>query len=73
MDLGSDGLAGFNFLDYEVGLNVDCCPDLSHGGNRDVVNALHGSDLFQLWLLWVISMNLPYGPNTNDQRGAELR
>ena len=73
MDLGSDGLAGYNYIDFKERLNVDCCPDLSDGGNRDVINALHSTDLFQLWLLWVISMNLPYGPDRNDQRGMELR
>lgn len=73
LDLGSDGLAGYVFMERELKLNVDMTPDVSHGGNRDVINMLHETNLFQLWLLWVISMNLPYGPDRDDQRGAQIR
>ena len=32
MDLGSDGLSGYFYLERAQGLNLDICPDLSHGG-----------------------------------------
>jgi hypothetical protein len=73
MDMGSDGLSGYMFLDYGMHLNVDITPDFSHGGNRDVINMLHETDLFQLWLLWVISMNLPFGPDQDEQRALAIR
>lgn len=73
MDLGSDGLAGYQFLERRELLNIDATPDVTHGGNRDVINMLHDCNIFQLWLLCVISMNLPFGPDKDEQRAAQLR
>lgn len=72
MDLGSDGLAGHHFLERRELLNTDATPDVSHGGNRDVINMLHGCNVFQLRLLWVISMNLAFVPGRTSRERHSL-
>jgi hypothetical protein len=69
MDLGSDNVCGMFAGAYKFGLNWDGVPDNSHGCNKDIDGALRSCDLFDFWLLMVISWNLPFGwSNEPDTR-----
>jgi len=73
MDLGSDGNSAIHFMTYSMALNVDQHPDFSHGANRDQIMMLKTVGLYQLWLLLVVSWNLPHGPDRDDMRFHQLR
>jgi hypothetical protein len=73
MDKGSDGDCAMNALTYHYGLNVWQWPDPSHGANRDFDLTLSDCRLKQFWLLMLISWNLPFGPDRDDQRYLQMR
>ena len=54
-------------------LNVEGFPDPSHGANNDVVSAITQLGLKSLWLLGLVSWNLPRGPNEEEHRFNQLR
>jgi hypothetical protein len=73
MDLGADGVAALFGAQYLFSLNVEGFPDPSHGANNDVVNAITQLGLKSLWLLGLVSWNLPWGPYEEEHRFNQLR
>ena len=75
MDLGSDGVCGMHSLQYkpEWKLNIIPLPDPSHAGNCVVNEALKEAGLQQVWLLYLVDWNLPYGPDDEYGRMQQLR
>ena len=61
-DLGSDGLAGIQALQYLWSANCDLWPDVPHGCNRDLELILKDQ------LCMIMSWNLPFGPRREYQR-----
>lgn len=75
MDLGSDGLCAFHWLEFAPArLNIDKYADPSHGCNRCMILPLQVSELFSLFLVLLASWNLPFGPGPDEQmRNEQLR
>lgn len=73
MDLGSDGVSAAHALQYFWSMNVECVPDPAHGSNRSVVQALRGCGVYPLILLWMIHVNLMFGPDREDGRYQQFR
>ena len=72
MDLGVDGVAALFGAQYLFSLNVEGFPDPSHGATIDVVNATTQLSLTSLWLLGLVSWNLPW-PSEEEHRFNQLR
>lgn len=68
MDMGSDGFAGMNFAQQELGLNVEPLFDPSHGSWRDCQRMIRESNLMSYWLVLMMVMNLLHGPFLEDAR-----
>lgn len=71
-DLGSDGNCGYHFAAYALGLSVLQFGDPSHGANRDLTLSLKDAGFFSLWLLCMVSWNLPFGPDRTDERRHQI-
>lgn len=75
MDLGPDGVCAVNALQRrpEWRANVCCIPDAAHGVHKDFDGALRAINKNQFWLLYVISLNLPHGPDKEESRHLQLQ
>ena len=73
MDLGSDGLAASSALLHLYDCNITRFDDFSHGANNDLKVTLKACGLFSFWLVCMISWNLPYGHDQDEQRRRQLR
>lgn len=73
MDLGSDGNCGYHSLERHFAVNCDQFNDPNHGCNRDYDLAVKSVGLWGFALCVLIHMNLPFGPQRNDQRRHEIR
>lgn len=73
MDFGSDGLCASHGAQFEFHLNFEILPDQSHANNRSVYNTLKSVGVWPLMLLYVISMNLPHGPDREDWRHNQIK
>lgn len=73
MDRGSDGESAMNALIFMLKLNIWQWGDPSHGANRDLDMSLRHNNLWQYWLLMLISFNLPFGPDRDDYRYHQMR
>ena len=73
MDLGSDGLAASSALLHLYDCNNTRFDDFSHGANNDLKVTLKACGLFSFWLVCMISWNLPYGHDQDEQRRRQLR
>ena len=75
MDFGSDGLSGLHAGQYrqQWKLSLEGFPDQSHQENRAVYNMLRGVGLYGLVLLYVVSCNVPHGPDCEDLRYRQIK
>lgn len=73
LDLGSDGLCAALSLVYKYNCCVTMYPDLSHLYQRAQLGAMHDTEIFRLWLLLMVSWNLPHGKDLDDSRYIQLR
>jgi len=73
MDLGSDGQAGISALEYKYGVCVKKAADPNHGCQRDQFVVLRELGYYQFWLLLMVSINMPYGPNNTEERLDQFR
>lgn len=73
MDLGSDGVSGLHALQYHWGMNLEGVPDAAHGAQRSVIQTCRGSGVYPLLLLWVVHVNLVFGPDKEDGRYQQFR
>lgn len=69
MDLGSDGNSGYHAMERTWSLNCDQYNDQSHGVNCDWSLMLGAVGARSMWILMLISWNMPFGP----RRGDDLR
>ena len=72
-DLGSDGNTAYHAAAYKLQLNLIRIGDFAHGGNCDFFNALKATNLFQFWLLFLIVLNVPFGPDDDQGRLHQFR
>ena len=73
MDLGSDGNCGFHALERRFRLNIDQWNDPAHGCHRDLDLSIGAVGLHGFWLLLVVSMNMPHGPQRDGTRRNQVR
>ena len=73
MDMGSDGVSAVHALLYMWMVCCDLVPDWSHGLSRSVFQTLKKCNLYSLMLLGVISWNVPFGPDKEDQRFLQIK
>ena len=71
-DLGSDCLCASHAAERKWLLNFSKFNDLDHGCQRALVDCLKSSGLYDIWLLMMVSWNLPNGPDNNDYRYAQI-
>jgi hypothetical protein len=55
------------------GFNIEFSWDFSHGCWGDTKQSLKDSGLFPLFLLWLVTFNVPHGPWNDDARFVELK
>lgn len=72
MDLGSDGVCGWNALAWDFDINTVARPDPPHGCQRSLENCLRQSGCWDFWLLMLITWNLEFGPWQEAGRRNEL-
>ena len=75
LDFGSDGVSGLHAGRFRKGwqLSLEGFPDQSHQGNRAVYNCLKSVGLYGLVLLYVVSCNVPHGPDCEDLRVRQIK
>jgi hypothetical protein len=73
IDLGSSGLCGYQALERKFGLNCDLYPDGNHGASCDLRISLSQNQLYGMWLCLVISYNLTFGSDKDEQRFLQIR
>ena len=73
MDQGSDGVCAAQALQYRYNVNFTPHYDGSHANHNDFSEGLNQNGLRPLWLLMLVSVNLPHGPHRNDERWHQLR
>lgn len=75
MDLGSDGCSGVHGAMYypEWKMNMESMQDHSHGANRSIYNSVKSCGLYGLVLLGVVSLNLQFGPDSEDLRHRQIK
>jgi hypothetical protein len=71
IDHAGDGLCATAWLKM-LKLNLTVWGDFSHGGWNDVKGMLRDCDLFPFWLIWMIVLNIPYGPHEDDPRYNQI-
>jgi len=72
-DLGPDQLSALHAAERKFALNITKTPDIDHGCQRSLIEALKETKLYEFFQLMVISWNLPNGPDNNDYRNHQLR
>ena len=75
-DLGPDGEAAtwaFSHGPATLQLNCDTFDELGHGGNNDLKMTLRQVQLFQFWLLMLVSWNLHFGTDNDRSRYIQIR
>ena len=75
MDLGPKGNAGMAAIEYkpDLQLNVDASPCVPHGANCDQKVILKSMGLFEMWMLYMISLNLPFGTDYDFERFRQMQ
>ena len=68
LDLGPDGMCAMMALLYYFGLNLTKFPDFDHACQRAVLEMLRESGLMDFMMLMMVALNVPQGPDNNDQR-----
>lgn len=71
-DQGSDGMA-VSWWGRAKGFNWEWWWDFSHGAWGDTKKPMKDAGLFSLFLLWLVTFNLPHGPWNDDMRYCELQ
>ena len=61
-DMASSNVTMACHLLYHCGLNIDYCPDFSHGVHDDIYNGLKCSGLYQHCVLALVRLNIPNSP-----------
>lgn len=73
IDQGSDGVAAAHALMYGMSVNMSLWCDPSHGVHRDIGLMLRGCQIYRLWLLLMIAMNVQHGPFEEDMRYQQMQ
>jgi hypothetical protein len=71
-DQGGDALAGIAYLQRELRLCLDFCPDPSHGCNNDFWVAAKGAQMNAFFHLLLLVLNVPLGPWAEDLRFSQV-
>ena len=71
-DGGSDGNTGIHACLHLFKMNCWDWMDNSHSSGRSFEGALKDAGLWEMWLLLLISWNLPWGPNDDEYRRNQL-
>lgn len=72
IDLGGDGLCACNALLYKYDVNAWVFPDLSHMIKCQFQGVMKAVGLWNFVLLLLITLNLEYGPYTDETRRGQL-
>ena len=72
MELGPNGLCGFNALERLFDLNIDRWPDWSHGVSRDFWLSVSALGLKGFWLAVMIVWNCEFGKDRDQERKHQL-
>ena len=73
IDLGSDGVCGYQSNVYEKGLFMWLHPDESHAIKCSFAEMLNEIKCYNLMLLMLITYNVEHGPKASETRRQELR
>ena len=65
-DCGSDGNTGFHALHHHYKMNCWDWLDNNHCNQRSSEGGLRDVGLWEMWLLLLISWNLPWGPSDDE-------
>ena len=71
-DCGSDGNTGFHALLHHYKMICWDCPDNDHCNQRSFEGGLRDVGSWEMWLLLLISWNLPWGPSDDEYRRNQL-
>ena len=71
-DQGSEQVSAHNHWCYELSVNLDEAPDLSHGVHNDIKLSLKDSGMWVMTSLLMAAHNVLHGPYNMDQRFGEV-
>ena len=72
IDLGTDGYCAVGFMQRKLAMNVDMCPDPSHGVDNNISLAIKRAGLQEHMHMALISRNVQHGPYKEGRRYQEV-